>query len=250
MVPALEIAGSAVAAAGRDRKARAAGVVVEAGEQIAAPQVEEMRVGAGECQVRGVGNQMAAAGPELQRARDIVGPAAQRGTGEVAQGSRNFERVAAADYELAVIGEVAAAGGAGGEASSRAKLEHATRRVGREVGQRIGVRVADDLRSCPGQDDIGRIGNDIGGVELEGAARTTTTSTWSGSGDPVAPTTRRSPLMPDDKRVAVLGAGMHPWGKWGRNFVEYGLAAAGDALGEAGLPWADIQYVADRKSVV
>ena len=33
--------------------------------------------------------------------------------------------------------------------------------------------------------------------------------------------------MPDDKRVAVLGAGMHPWGKWGRNFVEYGLAAAG-----------------------
>ena len=29
--------------------------------------------------------------------------------------------------------------------------------------------------------------------------------------------------MPDDKRVAVLGAGMHPWGKWGRPFVEYGL---------------------------
>ena len=28
----------------------------------------------------------------------------------------------------------------------------------------------------------------------------------------------------------ILGAGMHPWGKWGRNFVEYGLAAAGDAL--------------------
>ncbi len=32
--------------------------------------------------------------------------------------------------------------------------------------------------------------------------------------------------MPDDKRVAVLGVGMHPWGKWGRNFVEYGLTAA------------------------
>ena len=31
--------------------------------------------------------------------------------------------------------------------------------------------------------------------------------------------------MPDDKRIAVLGAGMHPWGKWGRPFVEYGLAA-------------------------
>jgi acetyl-CoA acetyltransferase len=55
--------------------------------------------------------------------------------------------------------------------------------------------------------------------------------------------------MPDDKRVAVLGAGMHPWGKWGRNFVEYGLAAAGDALGEAGLPWTDIQYVAGADSI-
>src|ERR1035438_1653582 len=114
MVPALEIAGHDVAAAGRDRKARAAGVVVEAGEQIAAPQVEELRIGAGQREVRGVGDNVAAAGPELQRARDIVGPAAQRGTGEVAQGSGNFERVAAADYELAVIGEVAAAGGAGG----------------------------------------------------------------------------------------------------------------------------------------
>ena len=26
--------------------------------------------------------------------------------------------------------------------------------------------------------------------------------------------------------VAVLGVGMHPWGKWGRNFVEYGVHAA------------------------
>jgi len=36
--------------------------------------------------------------------------------------------------------------------------------------------------------------------------------------------------VPDDRSVAVLGVGMHPWGKWGRNFVEYGLAAARDAL--------------------
>ncbi|MDT4947247.1 MAG: hypothetical protein QOH14_3980, partial [Pseudonocardiales bacterium] len=28
------------------------------------------------------------------------------------------------------------------------------------------------------------------------------------------------------KDIAVLGAGMHPWGKWGRNFVEYGIDAA------------------------
>ena len=55
--------------------------------------------------------------------------------------------------------------------------------------------------------------------------------------------------MPDDKRVAVLGAGMHPWGKWGRNFVEYGLAAAGDALAEADLPWTDIQYVAGADTI-
>ncbi len=46
------------------------------------------------------------------------------------------------------------------------------------------------------------------------------------------------------KEVAVLGAGMHPWGKWGRNFVEYGVVAARDALRDAGLEWRDIQFVA------
>ena len=59
----------------------------------------------------------------------------------------------------------------------------------------------------------------------------------------------RGQPVPDDKRVAVLGAGMHPWGKWGRNFVEYGLAAAGDALAEAGLPWTDIQFVAGADTI-
>src|SRR5580704_16895972 len=49
--------------------------------------------------------------------------------------------------------------------------------------------------------------------------------------------------MPDDRRIAVLGAGMHPWGKWGRPFVEYGLAAAQDALADARLNWRDIQFV-------
>src|SRR6202451_1614202 len=52
-----------------------------------------------------------------------------------------------------------------------------------------------------------------------------------------------------DKRVAVLGAGMHPWGKWGRNFVEYGLAAAEDALREADIPWTDIQYVSGADTI-
>jgi acetyl-CoA acetyltransferase len=44
--------------------------------------------------------------------------------------------------------------------------------------------------------------------------------------------------------IAVLGAGMHPWGKWGRNFVEYGIDAAQAALTDAGLEWRDIQFVA------
>jgi acetyl-CoA acetyltransferase len=44
--------------------------------------------------------------------------------------------------------------------------------------------------------------------------------------------------------VAVLGVGMHPWGKWGRNFVEYGVAAARAALADAGLEWTDVQFVA------
>ena len=44
--------------------------------------------------------------------------------------------------------------------------------------------------------------------------------------------------------VAILGVGMHPWGKWGRNFVEYGVAAARDALRDAGLEWQQIEFVA------
>ncbi|MEU8797906.1 lipid-transfer protein [Spirillospora sp. NPDC048819] len=49
--------------------------------------------------------------------------------------------------------------------------------------------------------------------------------------------------------IAVLGAGMHPWGKWGRNFVEYGLAAARAALADAGLTWPDVQYVAGADTI-
>ena len=56
-------------------------------------------------------------------------------------------------------------------------------------------------------------------------------------------------LMPDDRRVAVLGAGMHPWGKWGRNFVEYGVAAARQALADAGCRWPDVQFVAGADTI-
>jgi acetyl-CoA acetyltransferase len=45
------------------------------------------------------------------------------------------------------------------------------------------------------------------------------------------------------REVAVLGVGMHPWGKWGRNFVEYGVHAARAALKDAGIPWGDVQFI-------
>lgn len=43
--------------------------------------------------------------------------------------------------------------------------------------------------------------------------------------------------------IAILGVGMHPWGKWGRNFVEYGVAAAREALADAGVAWRDVNFV-------
>ncbi len=49
--------------------------------------------------------------------------------------------------------------------------------------------------------------------------------------------------------IAVLGAGMHPWGKWGRNFVEYGLAAARAALADSGLNWQDVGYIAGADTI-
>jgi acetyl-CoA acetyltransferase len=43
--------------------------------------------------------------------------------------------------------------------------------------------------------------------------------------------------------VVVAGVGMHPWGKWGRNFVEYGVVAARVALHDAGIAWREVQFV-------
>ena len=43
--------------------------------------------------------------------------------------------------------------------------------------------------------------------------------------------------------VVVAGVGMHPWGKWGRNFVEYGVVAIRAALADAGVSWRDVQFV-------
>jgi acetyl-CoA acetyltransferase len=49
--------------------------------------------------------------------------------------------------------------------------------------------------------------------------------------------------------VAILGVGMHPWGKWGRNFVEYGIHAANAALDDAGLEWKDVQLVTGGETI-
>lgn len=49
--------------------------------------------------------------------------------------------------------------------------------------------------------------------------------------------------------VAVLGAGMHPWGKWGRSFVEYGTEAARAALADAGLEWGEVGSVVGADTV-
>jgi len=50
-------------------------------------------------------------------------------------------------------------------------------------------------------------------------------------------------------RVLVAGVGMHPWGKWGRSFVAYGVHAARAALADAGLTWSDVQLVCGADTV-
>ncbi|MFC7307571.1 lipid-transfer protein [Streptomyces monticola] len=49
--------------------------------------------------------------------------------------------------------------------------------------------------------------------------------------------------------VAVLGAAMHPWGKWGRSFIEYGTKAARAALTDAGLDWRDVGSIIGADTV-
>jgi acetyl-CoA acetyltransferase len=49
--------------------------------------------------------------------------------------------------------------------------------------------------------------------------------------------------------VVILGVGMHPWGKWGRSFVEYGRAAVAEALDDAGLEWRDVEFVSGADTI-
>jgi acetyl-CoA acetyltransferase len=49
--------------------------------------------------------------------------------------------------------------------------------------------------------------------------------------------------------VAVLGVGMHPWGKWGKPFTEYGVVAARAALDDAGIDWQAVDLVVGGETV-
>src|SRR6201746_1666437 len=42
---------------------------------------------------------------------------------------------------------------------------------------------------------------------------------------------------------------MHPWGKWGRHFVSYGVHAAREALKDSGVAWADVDFVVGGETV-
>src|SRR6266487_4237498 len=55
--------------------------------------------------------------------------------------------------------------------------------------------------------------------------------------------------MTRDRDLAIVGVGMHPWGKWGRNFVEYGVVAARAALEDAGISWQDVDFVAGGETI-
>jgi acetyl-CoA acetyltransferase len=54
---------------------------------------------------------------------------------------------------------------------------------------------------------------------------------------------------PGSHDVAVLGVGMHPWGKWGKPFTEYGVHAARAALADSGVAWTDVDLVVGGETV-
>jgi acetyl-CoA acetyltransferase len=47
----------------------------------------------------------------------------------------------------------------------------------------------------------------------------------------------------------IVGVGMHPWGKWGRPFTEYGVVAARAALDDAGIDWGQVDLVVGGETV-
>ncbi len=55
--------------------------------------------------------------------------------------------------------------------------------------------------------------------------------------------------MSTNREIAILGVGMHPWGKWGKNFVEYGVVAARAALADSGVNWRDVGFVSGAATI-
>jgi acetyl-CoA acetyltransferase len=51
------------------------------------------------------------------------------------------------------------------------------------------------------------------------------------------------------REIAILGVGMHPWGKWGRSFIDYGVVAARAALKDAGVDWRAVQFVSGAATI-
>ncbi|GIT45417.1 MAG: hypothetical protein Ct9H300mP12_00020 [Acidimicrobiales bacterium] len=52
------------------------------------------------------------------------------------------------------------------------------------------------------------------------------------------------------EEIAVLGVGMHPRGKWGRNFVDYGVSPPPpQALVDAEVAWGDVGFVSGAVTV-
>ena len=50
--------------------------------------------------------------------------------------------------------------------------------------------------------------------------------------------------------VAILGVGMHPWGKFvSKSFVDLGVHAANAALKDANVEWGEIQFVSGANTV-
>jgi acetyl-CoA acetyltransferase len=56
-------------------------------------------------------------------------------------------------------------------------------------------------------------------------------------------------LVSTNKDIAILGVGMHPWGKWGKSFIDYGVVAARAALADSGVNWRDVQFVSGAATI-
>ncbi len=56
-------------------------------------------------------------------------------------------------------------------------------------------------------------------------------------------------MSESNRDVAVLGVGMHPWGKWGRSFVSYGVHAARAALKDSAASWEDVDLIVGGETV-